>query len=151
MFKQVRFNPVGAQQLQKLYRDTKYSMSRQITFKECVVLPSIGKVQASYLGFLPASEFLRLITDDDDNIIKSIFIDNVRDFQGNNPVNKDIASTIDDGLLDQFVLRNNGVIIVARDLSVTAHSFTVRDYQIVNGCQTSHVLYAHRERITDGV
>ena len=147
MFKGVQFHPLGATQLQKFYRDTKYSIDREISFERVVVLPAISKIKASYLGVLPASEFLKLIIDEEDNLIPSIFIDNVRDFQGDNPVNQDIATTIDSGFLDQFVIRNNGVTIVARDLAITGQRFSVRDYQIVNGCQTSHVLFAHRKRI----
>lgn len=149
MFSEVRYLPVGAQGLQNLYRATKYTISRQISFDRTVVLPPIDKVKAAYLGALPASEFVKLIVDEDDNIVKSVFIDNIRDFQGENPVNTDMAATLSEGLLDQFVLRNNGVTIVARDLSITGQKFTVRDYQIVNGCQTSHVLYANRIKMTE--
>jgi hypothetical protein len=149
MFAEVKYLPLGAQALQKAYRATKYTISRQINFDRTVVLPAIDNVKAAYLGALPASEFIKLVIDEDDNIVKSVFIDNVRDFQGDNPVNTDMSATITDGLLDQFVLRNNGVTIVARDLSITGQMFTIRDYQIVNGCQTSHVLYANRTVISD--
>jgi hypothetical protein len=71
----------------------------------------------------------------------------VRDFQGENPVNADIAKTITDGAFDQFVLRNNGITIVAKSIKVTSSSYKLEDYQIVNGCQTSHVLYANRSHI----
>ncbi|MFV3126619.1 AIPR family protein [Niveispirillum sp. KHB5.9] len=151
MFSEVKYQPVGAQGLQQLYRNTKYTISRQINFDRTVVLPSIDKVKAAYLGAIPASEFVKLIIDEDDNIVKSVFIDNVRDFQGENPVNTGISATLTSGLLDQFVLRNNGVTIVARDLSITGQMFTVRDYQIVNGCQTSHVLYMNRASLTDNL
>lgn len=90
-----------------------------------VNLPRIDNVTASYLGFLPGREFLKLITDDNGEIIKSVFIDNVRDFQGENPVNKDIAKTISENDLDQFVLRNNGITIVAKNILVTATQFTL--------------------------
>ncbi|WP_168077554.1 AIPR family protein [Caulobacter sp. SSI4214] len=151
MFSEVRYQPNGSQELQNLYRATKYTISRQINFDRMVVLPNIEKVKAAYLGALPASEFIKLVIDDDDNIVKSVFIDNVRDFQGENPVNTDMSATLTGGLLDQFVLRNNGVTIVSRDLSITGQAFTVKDYQIVNGCQTSHVLYAHRSSLTDNL
>jgi hypothetical protein len=36
---------------------------------------------------------------------------------------------------------NNGVTIVARSSSNTGSSITIKDYQIVNGCQTSHIVY----------
>jgi hypothetical protein len=149
MFADVKYQPLGAQALQQAYRATKYTISRQINFDRTVVLPAIDNVKAAYLGALPASEFIKLIIDEDDNIVKSVFIDNVRDFQGENPVNADITTTLTSGQLDQFVLRNNGVTIVARDLAITGQMFTVRDYQVVNGCQTSHVLYANRAILTD--
>ena len=38
------------------------------------------------------------------------------------------------------MLLNNGVTIVADSISKTGDTFTIEDYQIVNGCQTSHVL-----------
>jgi len=37
---------------------------------------------------------MKLVIDDDGNIVKSVFIDNVRDFQGENPVNVDMSSTL---------------------------------------------------------
>jgi len=36
---------------------------------------------------------------------------------------------------------NNGITIVASALTPAANRFTIRDYQVVNGCQTSHVLH----------
>ncbi|MGU3546665.1 AIPR family protein [Methylobacterium sp. A52T] len=148
LFKDVKYTPVGAQQLHELYRDTKSSVSREITFGRFVVLPAINNVRASYLGVLPATEYIKLITDEDGNILKSVFIDNVRDFQGENPVNIGITNTITGGSVDQFALRNNGVTIVSRQISTTGDVFTLRDYQVVNGCQTSHVLYAQQQSLT---
>lgn len=147
LFSDVVFEPVGARQLQKMFRDTRTSISRVIKFERLVTLPSIGDVTASYLGVLPHSEFLKLISDDAGELIKSVFVDNVRDFQGDNPVNADIAKTIKDEAFDQFVLRNNGITIVARNIKVTSSNFTLQDYQIVNGCQTSHVIYANSSSI----
>jgi len=83
------------------------------------------------------------------DIMKSAFIDNVRDFQGENPVNVDIARTIKEGHFDQFVLRNNGITIVAKNIRPTSNQYLLEDYQIVNGCQTSHVIYENRALIRD--
>jgi hypothetical protein len=148
LFSEVTYAPLGARALQKLFRDTRTSISREIKFEKLVTLPKIQDVQASYLGVLPHSEFIKLITDGNGEIVKSVFVDNVRDFQGDNPVNADIAKTITDGAFDQFVLRNNGITIVARNIKVTSVNFTLEDYQIVNGCQTSHVLYANSAAIS---
>ncbi|MCZ7854248.1 AIPR family protein [Agrobacterium salinitolerans] len=149
LFSEVYFEPVGARSLQKMFRETRTSIAKEITFEKLVTLPSINGVTASYLGVLPHGEFLKLISDDGGELIKSVFVDNVRDFQGVNEVNKDIAKTITDGMFDQFVLRNNGITIVARSIKVTSSKFTLVDYQIVNGCQTSHVLFANKNAIKD--
>lgn len=148
LFSDVIFEPVGARQLQTYFRATKTSISREVIFEKLITLPSIDGVSASYLGVLPVQEFLKLLTDDGGDIIKSVFVDNVRDFQGENPVNADIAKTITDGLFDQFVLRNNGITIVARNIRVTSSQYVLEDYQIVNGCQTSHVIFANQNKIT---
>ena len=147
LFSAVEFETLGASELQALFRQTRTSISREIKFDKLVTMPAISKVKASYLGILPHDEFFKLITDESNEIIKSVFVDNVRDFQGENPVNADIAKTISEGDLDQFVLRNNGITIVAKNIKVTSNKYTIEDYQIVNGCQTSHVLYAQRRLI----
>lgn len=148
-FSDVSFDPLGARELQSLFRQTKTSVSKTIRIDNLVTLPAIEGVDASYLGILPASEFLKLLIDDDGDLMRSVFVDNVRDYQGNNPVNTDIAKTISDGCLDQFVIRNNGITIVAKGLRPTAREYKLDDYQIVNGCQTSHVLFENRAVITD--
>jgi hypothetical protein len=42
-------------------------------------------------------------------------------------------------------LRNNGITIVTRKLQRVGPQFTLEDFQIVNGCQTSHVIAANSE------
>lgn len=151
LFSQVSFDPLGARELQKLFRKTKTSIARTIKIENLVTLPLIAGVKASYLGFLPAGEFLKLLVDDNGDIMKSVFVDNVRDFQGENPVNIDIAKTIKDGYFDQFVLRNNGITIVAKNIRPTSNQYHLEDYQIVNGCQTSHVIFENREVLSEGL
>ena len=149
LFSSVSFEPLGARDLQKLFRQTKTSISRTVKIEKLITLPSITNVKAAYLGFIPAKEYLKLLLDDDGDIMKSVFVDNVRDFQGNNPVNLDIAQTIKDGNFDQFVLRNNGITIVAKNIRPTSDQYRLEDYQIVNGCQTSHVIFENRNLLDD--
>jgi hypothetical protein len=148
LFSEVEFTPVGSDLLQKLYRESQNSITREFTFAERIVVPEIPGVNEAYLGFLPATDYLRLITDENGNIIKSVFYDNVRDFQDYNDVNTGIKSTIsDESLRARFVLMNNGITIIAKNLRTTANRFIIEDYQIVNGCQTSHVLYDSRDQV----
>lgn len=148
LFREVEFTPLGADALQKMYRESQNSISREFTFVERTVIPEIAGVKEAYLGFLPADVYLGLITDESGNLIKSIFYDNVRDFQDYNDVNKGIQATIsDEGLRARFVLMNNGITIITKTLRGTGNRFTIEDYQIVNGCQTSHVLYDCRDKL----
>ena len=51
----------------------------------------------------------------------------------------------------RFALMNNGVTIIASTLRATGNRFHLEGYQIVNGCQTSHVLFDQRANIDDTV
>jgi len=145
IFCDCEFNPVDARMLQNLYSKSKNRFTKTFDFPNRVTLPTLPNIKESYMGFLRVNEYLKLITDDVGGIARGLFYDNVRDFQGENPVNSEIADTLKstDRLL--LVLLNNGVTIVADAISITADRFTVEDYQIVNGCQTSHVLFNHND------
>lgn len=144
LFEKVLFHPIDASGIQKLYTKTKEIVSTTINFTHKVTLPDIKQVKESYLGFLPFSEFRKLIIDDNGSI-RSIFYDNVRDYLGDNPVNEKIDATLAEGKFDIFSILNNGVTVVASNLNSAGNKYTITDYQIVNGCQTSHVLYNYRD------
>ncbi len=52
---------------------------------------------------------------------------------------------------DRFGVMNNGVTIVASDVRVAGLDISIRDFQIVNGCQTSNMLIAEDDKIQRGV
>ena len=150
IFKDVDFTPVDADNLQKLYGQSKNAISREFTFSERTVMPEIPGVAEAYLGLVPARELIGLLQDESGEIIKSLFYDNVRDFQDFNPVNSEIRQTLESSdLRRRFVLMNNGVTVIAKTLRATGNRFLIEDYQIVNGCQTSHVLFSQKESLTD--
>lgn len=140
IFDEVAIIPNGAVEIQKLYHETKNKLSATITFQNRITLPDIDGVKEAYLGVVPFSEFVKLIQDENQTI-HSIFDDNVRDFQGENSVNKKIKETLTLGKFNLFCVLNNGVTVVASSLTPAGNRFTLRDYQIVNGCQTSNVLH----------
>ena len=151
IFESVEFRAIDARALQKLYAKAKNRLSKTIDFLSKVTLPTLPSIQESYLGFLPVSEYLKLITDDTGAVVKGLFYDNVRDYQGDNPVNQEINETLQSPSQQMFVLMNNGVTVVAESISKTGDTFTIEDYQIVNGCQTSHVLFQNRDNISSDV
>lgn len=144
LFERVEAKVIGANDLGKLYRKTKNPITSKFTFINKVTLPDIEGIDQSFYGVLPFSEFRKLLIDDNGNI-QSIFDDNVRDFQGvANLVNSNINETLNSELPELFSVLNNGVTIVADSMKTSANSLTICDYQIVNGCQTSNVLYENR-------
>jgi hypothetical protein len=144
LFEKVEANIIGANDLGKLYRKTKNPITSKFTFANKITLPEIDGIDQSFYGVLPFSEFRKLLIDDNDNI-QSVFDDNVRDFQGiGNLVNSNIIETLNSDSPELFSVLNNGVTIVADSIKTSANTLTISDYQIVNGCQTSNVLYENR-------
>jgi hypothetical protein len=144
IFERVDIEVRGTSYLHNLYRKTLAKPKVQIFFAQKVSLPKIDKVKESHIGILPFSEFKKLIIDENSGNIMNVFEDNVRYFNEKFPINQQIKETIDRGHIDKFVILNNGVTIVTKKLGVSADYFTLEDYQIVNGCQTSNILYQCR-------
>ncbi|HJW86365.1 MAG TPA: AIPR family protein [Candidatus Brocadiaceae bacterium] len=147
LFKEVLLDPCDAKAIQAYYRKTKDKVTATFLFEKKVTLPSVTGIKEAYFGMLPFTEFAKLLIDDTDTI-RNIFYDNIRDFLGieASPVNQKISETIKEGKHDLFSVLNNGVTVVADGLNKTGDMFTLTDYQIVNGCQTSHVLYENRRQ-----
>ena len=103
-------------------------------------LTPVNDVANSCIALCDANEFAKLIVTDDNIIRKSLFNDNVRDFQGLNGINNEIQETINNEP-DKFALLNNGITVVCDDYMQSNRRITMKNPQIVNGCQTSHVLH----------
>lgn len=150
LFAEVQFSPLGADEIQRAYQQSKNNITVEFSFANKVLLPDIDGVTQAYFGVIPGKEYLTLITDHVGNIRKPLFYDNVRDYQGDNPVNREIAETLSEASGQQrFAVLNNGVTLVTRGLKTTGNKFQITDYQIVNGCQTSHVLFDARDELGD--
>jgi hypothetical protein len=150
-FRNVEFVPVGADQIQKLYNQTKNAIQREFMFPQRTVIQDIVNVKEAHLGYMIATEFLKLVCDENGEIMKNLFYENVRDWTGYNQINGEIRTTLESDNKDRFVLMNNGITIVAKSLQTTGHKFLMGDFQIVNGCQTSHVLRDNAGLLTDAV
>ena len=151
-FSIVDFIPLDSDAIKQTYREINQRVIQEVTFEKHTILPMISGVEEAYIGILPSSEYLKLISDQHGNLNRRLFYDNVRDFQGHNAVNQEIESTVRNAeQSDRFSLLNNGVTVVARDANKVGATFRLRDYQIVNGCQTSHILHRNRDALTANV
>ena len=146
LFRDVTFTLLGAEGVQKFYRQTKNAIAREFIFENRVVIPEVPGVTQAYLGFLPVPELMKIIADDNSEMIGGLFYSNPRDWQEYNEVNTEIKETLGSDAKSRFVLMNNGITIIARDVRPTGNKFVIEDYQIVNGCQTSHVLFEQADK-----
>lgn len=142
LFNHVEINPIGKGRLIELYKKTSNPISVTFDFPTRISIKKIDNVEEAYIGYVSFKEFRKLIVDDDNGKLKNLFNDNIRDFLGiDNEVNEKISQTLKDGDFSQFSLLNNGVTIVAEENTGRQDKFILNNYQIVNGCQTSNVLY----------
>jgi hypothetical protein len=108
-------------------------------------LTKVDGVENSCIALCKGDEFAKMLTSEEGVIRKSLFDDNVRDFQGDNSVNSEIYSTIEKDP-SKFILLNNGITVVCEEFTTQNRRLKITNPQIVNGCQTCHVLYnAHQK------
>ncbi|OYD73829.1 AIPR protein [Paraburkholderia hospita] len=144
---------VGGDALLDSYAEVENRHDVDIVFDKNVPCEKIGDVEQAFIGYLRVDEFLKLITGKDGELRRNVFYENVRDFQGEeNSVNAEMSETLtSQNMLDKFILLNNGVTIVARKFSnLRSTEYQISDYYIVNGCQTSNMIFRHRSQFGDG-
>ena len=142
---------IDAERLKNIYREISRRSVKEVLFNNHVALPDMTeKVNQSFIGSILLRNFIELIKDSDGNISKGLFFDNVRDYQGKNKVNKEIEITIRN--LDKqnlLPLLNNGITIISKKVERTGQKLKLTDFQIVNGCQSSHILFENRKYINE--
>lgn len=80
---------------------------------------------------------------------QSLFSANVRASLGNTKVNKDIAKSIRTPALHKaFPLFHNGITVLAKSVSHDEKKLTIKDYYVVNGCQSLNALYINRAYVS---
>ena len=152
LFEEIEIELVDAPRLQNAYRLATNSNSATVEFPKCQTLPYHEDVDEAYIGYIAATELLNLVTANTDNgsgvrMNQSVFFDNIRDFNPGSDINKSIIKQLNEGDTSSFVFKNNGVTVVAKDINRKGDKFTIENYQIVNGCQTSNILYECRDKI----
>ena len=151
LFSKVDFSLFGATEIQSKFKEIGQSIQKSFEFEKRVTLPEIQGVSEAYLGIVRCVDIAKIMENENGEIISNIFYDNVRDYQGQNPVNSEITRTLNSSTKEDFVLLNNGITIVAEELILSRNTFNITNFQIINGCQTSHVLFENREKLNDNV
>lgn len=136
-----------------LYRTTKNDVTGTLPFQRHTAIPAIPGATAAYLGVVRCSDYVNLLCKKNGELNKALFTENVRDFLGvTNPVNSAIAKTVlDPNERDRFAVLNNGVTVVSGKVVPSGDTFQLSRFQVVNGCQTSHVLFENKENLGDAM
>ena len=95
-----------------------------------------------YVALVELNEYFKFLTEDG-SLRRYIFEGNVRDFQGKVEVNEAIRATLEDDKSPQFWWLNNGVTIVCCEARMMNQRFYLDEPLVVNGLQTSMVLFNH--------
>lgn len=148
----IRF--VGRDELTALWVSTYSGIQAQLPIFSNAPLPKIAGIEEAYLVVASAKDVVEnLLMTEDGNLRTQVFEENVRSFLGNeNPVNRAIAETLNDAKAStRFPVMNNGITIVSPDVRVQGNILHLENFQIVNGCQTSNVLYENRKILSDRI
>jgi hypothetical protein len=151
IFDQIHIECVGARIIQNGFRSATNSSSAKLNFQKAITMPTHEKVDEAYIGYVPASEILAISLGEPDaegirHINRALFYDNVRDFNPDSEINKSIISELESGDNASFVFKNNGITVVSKSIDRKGDIFTIEDYQIVNGCQTTNILAHIRDK-----
>ena len=102
-------------------------------------------IEMSLLTSIKFSELKKLILTSDNNLKSNLFIENVRSYIGNTPVNVDIENTLKNKSKRLFFpYLNNGLTILCDHISrhpIKDKFFVLTFPRIINGCQTTTSLY----------
>lgn len=144
-----------AERLKQSYRELSRKSVKEIPFHTQIVLPEVSEkleVRQSFIGCVPIKDYIKLITNDDGLLAKGLFYDNVRDYQGENKVNQEISKTLRDSTLQSLLpLLNNGITIISKKVDKVGTKLKLSDFQIVNGCQSSNVIFENRDVLNDEI
>lgn len=96
----------------------------------------------SFACLVTVDSLIKFLSDENGDLVRALFDANVRDFLGKTEVNDAIRTTLFDLKDEDFWWFNNGITIVATAVDQKGKKLMLTDPLLVNGLQTSNVLYA---------
>lgn len=148
--------PCGLSAVIEMYKKyAQFQQKARFRVSGALPLPGVEGIDKSFMTYTYLDEFLNIIStndkklsieDRDVKLNETIFEENVRSFQGEkNEVNSKILDTLKSGDAEKFFILNNGITMIAEKVisDNIYRDFTVHDPQIINGCQTSNMLYRY--------
>lgn len=160
--KVTQYGLFSAVKAEPLDRDSLIEKSSKLKTDVVAELPCIGSaaypivdgITSAYVAVVRAKDLVdRLLLDESGSPRPFIFDENVRDFLGiDNEVNDKMQNALaDEKMRSRFGIMNNGVTIISPAVTNRGTTFTLKQFQIVNGCQTSNTLLEQRASLSDDV
>ncbi len=147
LYNEVLIKIIDSYSLKKICDDVENRFKEVITVVDSLELNEAPNVESSKILFCKASEFIKLLLNEDGDLRVTLFNDNVRDYQGFTDINNEIFETIKN-TPDYFSIMNNGITVVCKSTIAANRKISIENPQIVNGCQTCNTLYrAHKNNI----
>jgi len=153
-FGEISFNPTDRDRIRKLWLEATREQEATLATVSRFPFPSMPDVGNAVVALVRGTDFVdSVLRDSSGNLRIGIFDQNIRDFEGmSNEVNEKIGDTLGhETKRSRFGIMNNGITIVAREIESAADAYILRNYQIINGCQTSNVLHRARESLSSDV
>jgi len=135
----VTFDLFSAEELLSLHSE-KTEVHLELKFKEQPSTIDYKGSNIGYIGVVKLPDYYDFITDKEGIIRESIFEENVRHYQGDVDVNKNINESLNSDFETDFWWLNNGITIIAQEVRPLAKTLQVEGVQIVNGLQTSYTI-----------
>lgn len=148
LFSDISVQFVDRTELMRLGVNTYSGVRASLDLFSFAALPNISGIDEAYLAVAPAIDFVKsLLMSEDGTLRTQVFEENVRSFLGlDNPVNQSIAETLrSGGTASRFAVLNNGITIVSPEVIIQGNTLHLHNFQIVNGCQTSNILFECRD------
>lgn len=147
LYGNINIKYLDASRLKKLCDDVDNQFKQVITIIDSLELNEAPSVESSRVLFCYAKDFVNLLIDDEEELRRTLFKDNVRDYQGNTDINEDIFQTLKDDP-SNFCLLNNGITIVCKSMVPGNRKISIENPKIVNGCQTCNTIFkAYKENV----
>jgi len=146
----VQFYIWGADQLNEVLQDCdRTPPNESLTGAQLMPLPP-GPA-SGYIGFAPATSIVQMMPQVQGTLDDSVFEANVRAYLGNkegeNPGADGLAHSLSSGEGDEVILRHNGITLVADEAIETPEGLLLKNFQVVNGAQTTHVLFESQDQL----
>lgn len=154
-FNKVTVKPIDREAIIKLQNTINNNSKVKISVKEIFAMPESKNIPSSFLSLVNAKEYVQklLFNDEGTGIKTNIFDENIRAYLGDDLiVNENIERSLQSPETNSiFSILNNGITIIASELfySPSKKEIDLTNHQIINGCQTSNILFQNYENLGD--